>query len=636
LIQYPPANTFFDNLTDRPDGLDLWFEIQPKFTDYTIFEVRVRAGSTTEMDYVFSNPVLATKLSFPNSTTGSENGRPLKEFLLPIPSVNHWLHLTRNVKQDWLAPLDLPGGMTAPGFQLNDTFNRFEVNAYYFRDSASSQIYGETIWVDDVSVYVDSPNPGPPGPPRNYYASFSFQDAMGNSVNNIVRWKLFNSTGYEVVGYTQDSPTLLLEPYTIEVYYPTFTGQNPEPYRILSQRVILNITQLLPLPLYPQYTYPWGYVAFNNTLSQPVKITYETPSALQFNAQGNRGPYTILVNVTPKPVAVQRNNEDPTSTTWYYDQTLSMLRIPTALLGNFSIFITPPLTIPNVNFQDITGNLITTNISWKVLDSTGTELKVVPGKLVPNGTYTFQAYYYGYKLYQNSLTSTPTSLRLQMLSLGTQPKGYVGFNSTVSSITLRENSSTRLQFTAAGQGSHLIVVNVPTKPVSIERDGTAISSWTYNATTGTVAIQTSQLGTFTIAYSATSEFPLLYIGAAAATAAIVAAAIVAWRGIYSRSSINAPTDASSANRKYEPKNKKSISPIIKDSLASHSHFFQRSLRPFQRQTGSRSRPSHGEFHFESPVHACRWKCQLYRLSLWRGIPLQVQLDFRRWVSHWKR
>jgi hypothetical protein len=513
LLQYLPVNLLFSNLTNRPDSLSLWFQIQPKFTNYALLEIRIRAGSGSELDYFYSNP--STGIGFGNSTTGSENGKPISQIIMPAPPLNHWNHLARNLKNDWTAPIKLPNGTFVSGaLMVNDTLFRIEADALFYKNPGTGDLFAETAWIDDVAAYADSPNQGPPNPPSNYYASFNFQDAKGNPVNNLVKWKLFNSTGYEVTGYAQNSPTLLLEPYTIEVYYPTFTGQNPEPYRILRQRITLNIAELISLPMYPQSTLPWVYVAFNNTLTQPIRIINETPAALEFNAQGTNRPYTTLVNVTSKPVAIQINNGDPANTNWSYDQTLSLVKIQSSTLGNFSIFVTPPLTIPSINFQDITGNQITANISWKILDSTGTLLEVVPGELVPDGTYTFQAYYYHYKIYSNGLTSTPTSLRLQMLSLGTQQKGYVAFNSTVSSIAILENSSTELRFTAVGRGSYLVVANVPAKPVSIERDGTTISSWTYNATAGTVAIETSQLGTFTIAYSDMPSFSITYIGVA--------------------------------------------------------------------------------------------------------------------------
>src|SRR4029077_2934538 len=217
LLQYLPLNLLFSNLTNRPDSLSLWFQIQPKFTNYALLEIRIRAGSGSELDYFYSNP--STGIGFGNSTTGSENGKPISQIIMPPSVLGHWNHLARNLSNDWLAPIKLPNGTLVSGaLKASDTLFRIEADALYYKNQGTAELLAETAWVDDVAIYADSRNQGPPSPPSNYYASFMFQDARGNSVNSLVKWKLFNSTGYEVVGYTQNSATLLLEPYTIEVY----------------------------------------------------------------------------------------------------------------------------------------------------------------------------------------------------------------------------------------------------------------------------------------------------------------------------------------------------------------------------------------------------------------------------------
>jgi hypothetical protein len=187
--------------------------------------------------------------------------------------------------------------------------------------------------------------------------------------------------------------------------------------------------------------------------------------------------------------------------------------------------------------------------------------------LIENGTYTFQAYYEGYSVYSSTLTSTPSSLRLQLLPLAGQQKGYIAFNSTVNSITILTNTQDQLQFKAQGQGPHLVVVNVPSKPLTIERDGTTITSWTYNSTTRTVAIQTSQLGTFTLTYSNTPVIPILYVGAAIGAIAIVAAGLLIWERTRSKT----PTQTAPVVEK----------PVTKE---------QPRLKPKNPQKGQRGRP----------------------------------------------
>lgn len=526
LRQQFPANFLISNLTARPDSINLWYMIQPKFAGYSGLDVRIKAGDTTEMNYIFTNP--QTGISASNSSTGGEAGKPVKYIIIPTPNMNEWTHLSRNLEQDWLAPMTNSSGVMPGRFATNQSIVFIEIWSFYYQDPFSLAVYGETEWVDNVAMYVDSTTAPPPPPPHNNYAAFNFVDATGASVNNLVSWKLFNSTGQEVVGYTQNSQTLVLEPYTVAVYFPVITGQNPEPYLILRQRIVLNTTYGVSLEMFPQGNFPWSYVAFNSTITN-LKIIKENSTFLHFDSQGDAAPAVILVKVQSKPLAVQRNNDDPTSIKWSYDPSLSILRIPAIALGNFSIFITPPITIPQIAFQDFTGNSVSAGVTWKILLSDGTQVPALPGQLVENGTYYYQAFYSGYLIHTSILTSTLNPVRLQMLPIGTQQQGYIAFNSTVTSITVLENSAAQLGFRAEGQGSYLIVVSSHVKPLNVKLNGNDVRSWTYNSTTSTIAIQASQLGTFTITYSNTPAIPLLYVGAIIGAIAIAVAGLLVWR-----------------------------------------------------------------------------------------------------------
>jgi len=537
LRQQFPANFLVSNLTARPDSINLWYMIQPKFAGYSGLDVRIKAGDTTEMNYIFTNP--QTGISASNSSTGGEAGKPVKYILIPTPNMNQWTHLSRDLEQDWLAPMTNSNGVMPGRFAADQTIVFIEIWSFYYQDPFSLAVFGETEWVDNVAIYIDSATPPQPPPPHNNYAAFNFRDTTGALVNNLVSWKLFNSTGEEIVGYTQNSQTLILEPYTVAVYYPIITGQNPEPYLIGRQRIVLNTTYNVSLEMFPQGNFPWSYVAFNSTITN-LKIVKENATFLQFDSLGDAGPALILVKVQSKPLVVQRNLDDPTSLKWSYDPSLFILRIPAIGLGNFSIFITPPVTIPQIAFQDFTGNSVSTGITWKILLSDGTQLTVVPGQLIENGTYTYQAFYSGYLIYTNILTSTPNPIRLQMLPIGTQRQGYIAFNSTIASITVLENSATQLGFRAEGHGSYLIIVNSHIRPLSVSLNGNNVTSWTYNSSTSTIAIQTSQLGTFTITYSNTPAIPILYIGAIIGAVAIAVAGLLIWRKTHSKT-LNQPS-----------------------------------------------------------------------------------------------
>ncbi len=500
------------NVTDRPDSFSIWFYIQPKASGFSMFEIRIRSYSSSELDYFFVNPILGNPAS--NSTNNSEGGTPTKGYLLPTPPIGQWVHLQRNLYQDWTTPMILPNRSYAPGLRLDDSIQRIEFDALFsINNPTTGAILAETVWIDNVVLYHNSIYPPPLPPPSNYWAAFNFEDINGNNVTNLVQWRLFNSTGLEVVGYTRGDASLTLEPYTVAVYYPVTTGQNPEPYQIFTQRITtLNSTIVLPLEMFPLTISPWSYVAFNNTLAaQNLRIKTQNITTLSFEVLGNKAPTLIIVGVRSSPIVVIGNDNDPKSLPWSYDPNLSVVRIPTPTLGNFSIFLTAPVLVPRIAFQDITGAPVTDSITWKVFDAQGNYVTSQPGSYLETGLYTFRAYYDGYLLYSSPLTTTPTTIRLEMVRIGAQGAGYIALNATAKSITIT-NMASQLQFTIDGQGPFLIVIKVPSRPITLEREGVAITDWTYNATTNTLAIQTAQAGTFTVIYSVNTSISPLLLG----------------------------------------------------------------------------------------------------------------------------
>jgi len=729
LFQVLPANTYFSNLTDRPDGLDVWLYIQPKFAGYPLVQLRFKAASTIEMDYVLINfPLLGTGES--NSTNQGEAGKAIKSFVLGAPTLSQWNHVERNVRRDWESTMRLSNGTIVPGFQLNDTLFRVEIEAYYYKDTSSGKVYGETVWADNLNLYVDSTSPPPPPPPNNYYANFNLIDSSGTSVNNLVKWKLFNSTGSEVVGYTKSDPSLSLEPYYLDAYYPTLTGQNPEPYRILHERMSLNVTVTVPLQMYPQTLVAGGYVAFNNTVaslnffaqdnlvlnftasrgstgpylivadapSRPLFITlnntvlsqgqwtYDQASSVVriqtsdlgllttvfkasinwarfnftdlngnlvnskvawqlYNASGivpytqgdvnlrggqayelrvyyptsnlptylvnarrvplnvttniqlamipesstpggyvafnntiasiniatqdashanftattnNNSPYTIIMNVPRKVLSVQRTSMTLTEgTDWTYDPTNSVIRITTTQLGTFFIDFRPTYNYPLVTFHDVQGTNVNPNLTIKLLDSHGNIVNNA-GTPLPQDNYTLEAYFNGYLMYKQTLTPSSSQIvQLSMIRIGTTQGRFIAINSSINSISLLENSATRLQFTAVGQSPALIIIAAPSKPLSIALNGNTINTWTYNSTTSTIAIQTSEFGTFTITYSNsnTLTIPILYLGAAIGAIALATAGLMFRKRTRSKTPTQPPPIEEKGSTKEQPKSK---------------------------------------------------------------------------------
>ena len=555
LYQTNASTIHFGDLTDRPDNFNLWFFVEPKFTGYSLLELRMKASDTTELDYFYINPSLSNVISFQNQTSGGENNKPVKEVVMPTAPVNQWVHFQRNLKADWTAPMTFLSGPPAPGFNLTETLSQTMLEAYFFM-SGTGDVYAETIWMDDIGFYVDSATP--PAPINSHYwTSFSFIDNNINPVSNLVKWKLFNSTGSEVTGYSQSYPSLKLEPYFVDVYYPTFTGQTPEPYRIIRHKIInLNTTITVSLEMFldQQTVPPWGYVAFDSNVN--FKVVKENASLLRFEAQGTAGPYLVLVATTQKPILIQRNNDDPSLLQWSYDNTIGIVRITTSTLGNFSLFLTPPILVPNLGFRDLLNNPFQSNIAWRLYNSTGSLIGSTPGQYVPKDNYTLQVYYAGYLIYKTAFDPTTSVLRLQAFPLTGPQTGYVASNSTLKTITVLENTATRLSFKAEGAGPSLVILKIPTRPLSIEKDGTVLSGWTFNSTSSTIALQVSSLGTFTIIYGNTTSFPILYVGVAVGILAVATVGTLVFTRMRSKNPLPSSEEVHTANKEAKSKNKK--------------------------------------------------------------------------------
>jgi len=505
LIQYPPANTLFGGLTNRSDGLSLWFYIQPKFAGFSLIEVRIRAGSTTEMDYIFTNPNIG--LGFGNSTNGSEGGKPLKQFILPTPTINQWNQLVRNIKADWTAPLNLPGGATAPGFLLNDTITRFEVDAFFFKDINTGNVYAETAWVDDVAIFHDVIS----------LPSFSFQDETGHPTDSRIASRIFDASGVEA--NLAAGANITSYAYNLQVYY--------RGYLILKDPIGPATPSLIQLGIVPTDSSRTGYIA-TNSLTSNVTITENTESQIAFTITGT-GNSLIVADSAIQPTAVV--NGPITIPTWTYNASAGILSIATGGVGPFSISYRPVMHLPSITFQDITGSSIGTAINWRITNSQGAQVEPATGTLIPDGAYTLDVDYGGYALYQATITpSLQTPVRLEMLAINSSSGAYIAFNSTVSNISIIENSQNRLAFSSTGTGPTQVFIKVPTKPFSIEKDGATISTWTYNSTSKTVAIQSSTLGTFSLQFVQTPGPSILLLSVIIiAVVAVAISATILWR-----------------------------------------------------------------------------------------------------------
>jgi len=154
ILPFPQNTLLFNNITDRPDNLDFWFYLEPKYDGIGDFEIRIISLNARELDYVFDPD---PQLSYPNQTF--PDGRVMvKSILLYGYPAGQWHHFTRNMKEDWQAPAKMPNGSFLPGYGLNESLTWVEFDSNGFQDYLGTT-YSETSWVDNVTIYYDSNSP---------------------------------------------------------------------------------------------------------------------------------------------------------------------------------------------------------------------------------------------------------------------------------------------------------------------------------------------------------------------------------------------------------------------------------------------------------------------------------------------
>jgi len=87
--------------------------------------------------------------------------------------------------------------------------------------------------------------------------------------------------------------------------------------------------------------------------------------------------------------------------------------------------------------------------------------------------------------------------------------GYIGFNGTAT-CTFNKVSDANLTFTATGTGNFQIIVDVTQNASQVLKTGSPITTWSYNATSGYILINTTSLSVWELDFGSTS-IPLLSV-----------------------------------------------------------------------------------------------------------------------------
>jgi hypothetical protein len=284
----------------------------------------------------------------------------------------------------------------------------------------------------------------------------------------------------------------------------------------------------------------WNY----NTFSSLLTLTYQSSGSDSFSIIFGQPPVSsFTINVTSTTALAEvsldaSSSSDPGGTIagylWSFGDGQSGTGVTVhhtyAVGGSYTITLNvtesagasrassktihlTPNTLPSISFIDKPGYPLSSMITFKILDPAGNEVQYTTGRTVPYGVYTLEAFYKSYQVYNAPLSFTNQQpIQLQFSPLDTSRTTYVAVNSTTSEINIAQNDNSQITFTLSGTGPYLIVVDVPSRPFFVEKDGSRIADWVYNSTSQTIAIQTDSQGSFLVSLVEPPSFPYLYLG----------------------------------------------------------------------------------------------------------------------------
>ncbi len=343
----------FSNFTQRPDELDFWFRVDPKYAGLGDFQIKFLAQNAQELDYVIDPQT--DFLSYPNQTfpIGTMAGQPsVKDILLgrlgndastPLTAPpSTWVHFTRDVTADWTAPMMFTTNSTCtpaspcmlPGFPLDEPFYRIEFDIIGFQNPQSGGFYGMTAWLDNVKLYeAISVQPDfqlsantslliPAGTSANSSVSVSSKNNftgtvslsssspiqnITTSLNPINLYLSTGGTGFSTLAISVANST------TPGTYSVTLTGQSGA----LSHSLVLSVIVILPSQIVNRqgWSLIWqvsrddGIVLNSVSLNGTALISdARLPGILSTYVNNTCGPFyeeALSSNLTPSQVRIE-------------------------------------------------------------------------------------------------------------------------------------------------------------------------------------------------------------------------------------------------------------------------------------------------------------------------------------------
>ncbi len=166
----------------------------------------------------------------------------------------------------------------------------------------------------------------------------------------------------------------------------------------------------------------------------------------------------------------------------------------TTVTNKVAVAPTPPQIQTGFSFSDPVGNDVTGELEMEVWDGNTIVASSTPANLDPSKAYELRYYYQTYLVGTELFTPIVTiRLTAYMYLHQSAADAYIAFNNPIDSLTMEEESGTRLKFTATGSRSpYTIIVKVPRAPVGLLKDGSPYQ-FTLDSSHGVVDINTSNL-----------------------------------------------------------------------------------------------------------------------------------------------
>ncbi len=168
----------------------------------------------------------------------------------------------------------------------------------------------------------------------------------------------------------------------------------------------------------------------------------------------------------------------------------------------------PPQLLTRFQFSNPTGLDVTDEVSVQVWEGITLVATNNPVNLDPAKTYEVRIFFRSLQI--GSADFTPRAIVSNTLYLyqhHSATDAYIAFNSSISSISITEETNRHLAFTASGSApGYTIAAIVPKEPLYVLKDG-ANYTYTFDASRNLVVIETSSLSTWEIVFQSSPSPP---------------------------------------------------------------------------------------------------------------------------------